>query len=288
MRFKIINVVHFCRNLSLALLLPVLGALSFEVAVTSEAQAQSQQRRQPQAKRQSAPPVEKPTQVEVPDIYPAGAIVIVNSERRLYYIIGKGEAIRYGIAVGTQAELWMGRTFVASKAVDPRWVPVNGDDPIEGGDPTNPLGVRALYLDWSLLRIHGTPSRGSIGSAVSNGCIRMLNEDVIDLFERVHLGAPVFAIHSWPKASRFDEVAVSDLIYANPEARRVAKEREAEERAWREEQRRLEASWEAENRRFRSRFDGPFAASPYGQRRYSRDYRGGRDHYPLSFYNWFR
>jgi hypothetical protein len=205
----------------------------------------------------------KAVTVSVPDVYPAGAVVIVNAERNLYYITGQGTALRYRVAVGNTAELWMGRTFVANKLVDPRWVPVNGDEPIEGGDPANPLGQRALYLDWSLLRIHGTPSRNSIGSAVSNGCVRMLNEDVIDLFERVHIGAPVFAIRSWKEASRFEDMKVAERIHVNPEAYREAQERLREEIALRRE-------WEAEERRFSrvERFDG-------GDRRRARGYDAG-------------
>ena len=156
--------------------------------------------------------------------FPVGALVIVNNERRLYYITGKGEAVRYRVAVGKNEELWMGRTFVAAKVVDPRWIPINGDEPVEGGSPANPLGKRALYLDWSLLRIHGTPSRGSIGSAVSNGCIRMLNEDVMDVFERVHFGAPVYAIRSWKEASLFESAKVAEKFYQDPAAHEQAKE----------------------------------------------------------------
>ena len=162
--------------------------------------------------------------VAIPEVYAPGSIVIVNAERKLYYVTAKGEAIRYGVAVGKNAELWMGRTFVAARVVDPKWIPINGDDPVEGGDPANPLGKRALYLDWSLLRIHGTPSRGSIGSATSNGCIRMLNEDVLDLFERVHLGAPVYAIKSWKEATRFESTKVAEKIYVDPDAHREATE----------------------------------------------------------------
>ncbi len=145
--------------------------------------------------------------VEVPfdHGYPAGAIVIVNKERRLYLVTGGGKARRYKVAVGEQFEIWTGRTFVSAKKEDPWWYPVDGADPVPGGDPANPLGRRALYLDWSLLRIHGTPSRHSIGRAVSNGCIRMLDEDVRDLYERVHLGAPVIAINSIAEAGKFVE-----------------------------------------------------------------------------------
>jgi lipoprotein-anchoring transpeptidase ErfK/SrfK len=169
-------------------------------------------------------PPSRARSVQVPAVYAPGSIVVVNNERKLYYITGRGTALQYGVAVGKNAELWMGRTFVAAKQTDPRWIPVNGDDPVEGGDPANPLGKRALYLDWSLLRIHGTPSRGSIGSATSNGCIRMLNEDVVDLFERVHLGAPVYAIKSWKEATRYQSTKVAEKIYVDPEAHRQAQE----------------------------------------------------------------
>jgi hypothetical protein len=161
----------------------------------------------------------RPEAVAIDLGYAPGSIVIVNTERKVYYVIGAGRAIRYGVAVGKESERWTGRTFVSDKKVDPRWIPIDGQEPVEGGDPSNPLGQRALYLDWSLLRIHGTPSRGSIGSAVSNGCIRMLNEDVIDLFDRVHIGAPVFAINSLKDAGSFKDAKVADLVYVNPEAR---------------------------------------------------------------------
>jgi hypothetical protein len=161
----------------------------------------------------------KPEVVNVELGYAPGTVVIVNSERKIYYVTGANKAIRYGVAVGKAAELWTGRTFVSDKKFDPKWIPVDGSDPVEGGAPDNPLGKRALYLDWSLLRIHGTPSRGSIGSAVSNGCVRMLNEDVIDLFERVHVGAPVFAINSRADAGAFKAAKVGDFVYVNPAAR---------------------------------------------------------------------
>lgn len=135
--------------------------------------------------------------------FPAGTIVIVNNERHLYYLLGNGRAMRYRVAVGTRKELWVGRTFVSAKRKNPPWTPVDGGPTVRGGIASNPLGRRALYLDWSLLRIHGTPSRGSIGRAASNGCIRMLNEDVIDLYERVHIGAPVIAINKRGEADRF-------------------------------------------------------------------------------------
>lgn len=171
-------------------------------------------------------------EVAGPAGYPAGSIVIVNSERRLYYILGGGRALRYPVAVGKLTELWTGRSFVSMKQVDPRWIPIDGGDEVEGGDPANPLGKRALYLDWSLLRIHGTPSRKSVGSAVSSGCIRMLSEDVIELYDRVHLGAPVFAIATPKDTGQFADAKIGSRVYANPEARREAKqaEQDAEDR----------------------------------------------------------
>ena len=150
-----------------------------------------------------------PREVGVKFAHPPGSIVIVNNERKLYYITGKGRALSYRVAVGKRSELWVGRTFVSNKRVNPYWTPVDGGPTVRGGRPDNPLGKRAIYLDWSLLRIHGTPSRRSVGRAVSNGCIRMLNEDVIDLYSRVLIGAPVIAINKRTEADRFVKPVVT-------------------------------------------------------------------------------
>lgn len=193
----------------------------------------------------AGPAAARPEAVALDLGYPPGSIVIVNSERNVYYVTGPGKAIRYRVAVGKESERWTGRTFVSEKKEDPRWIPVDGEEPVEGGDPSNPLGKRALYLDWSLLRIHGTPSRGSIGSAVSNGCIRMLNEDVIDLYDRIHIGAPVFAINSRAQAGAFKDAKVADLVYVNPAARESAKAEEAEDAEDRDRRRREQArAWD--------------------------------------------
>lgn len=125
--------------------------------------------------------------------YQPGAIVVVNAERKLYYVLGDGTALRYGVAVGNADEIWTGKQVVTAKKENPRWISPDGDDEVEPG-PDNPLGVRALYLGWTLWRIHGTPKVHSIGRAVSNGCIRLRNEDIVDLYERVHIGAPVYAV----------------------------------------------------------------------------------------------
>lgn len=140
--------------------------------------------------------------VETGDDLGYGTIVVKTSERRLYYSLGNGKAIRYSVAVGSPRNQWFGTTWVSEKKVNPTWTPtpsMRARNPrlpqsIAGG-PKNPLGIRALYLGWTTYRIHGTNAPGSIGNAVSNGCIRMLNEDVVDLFERVHIGAPVMVEH---------------------------------------------------------------------------------------------
>lgn len=165
----------------------------------------------------TAPVTAAPREVAAPFDFPAGSVVIVNNERSLYYLLGGGRALRYRVAVGTSQEVWVGRTFVSNMRKNPPWTPVDGDGrTVRGGTPFNPLGKRALYLDWSLLRIHGTPSRNSIGRAASNGCIRMLNEDVIDLYERVHIGAPVIAINNRSEAGRFSAPKVSGKLSAYP------------------------------------------------------------------------
>jgi lipoprotein-anchoring transpeptidase ErfK/SrfK len=133
--------------------------------------------------------------------HPIGTIVINTSERKLYYVLGNGMALRYRVAVGKEGMQWSGATFVQSKRENPGWSPTarmrreNPDLPafVPPG-PENPLGVRAIYLGWSEYRIHGTNTPGSIGRASSSGCIRMLNADVMDLYERVHIGAPVHVL----------------------------------------------------------------------------------------------
>ncbi len=131
-----------------------------------------------------------------------GTIIVKTSERKLYYVLGKGVALRYDVAVGKDGMQWSGQTFVQGKARDPGWTPtprMRRENPALPDymppGPTNPLGVRAIYLGWTAYRIHGTNAPSSIGQAASSGCIRMRNNDVVDLFERVHIGAPVHVIH---------------------------------------------------------------------------------------------
>lgn len=130
-----------------------------------------------------------------------GTLIIDTPAKYLYLIQPGGRAIRYGIGVGRPGFEWAGRKSVTMKKEWPDWRPPREmlkrrpDLPtyMEGG-PDNPLGARALYLGSSLYRIHGTNEPHTIGQAVSSGCIRMLNRDVIDLYKRVPVGAPVVVI----------------------------------------------------------------------------------------------
>jgi lipoprotein-anchoring transpeptidase ErfK/SrfK len=127
-----------------------------------------------------------------------GTIIIRTAERQLYYVLGDGQAIRYPVAVGAPQFQWAGELWVSSKQHNPTWRPTarmrreNPGLPISvGPGPRNPLGPRAIYLGWGEYRIHGTNVPHTIGSAASSGCFRMHNVDAIDLFDRVHIGAPV-------------------------------------------------------------------------------------------------
>jgi lipoprotein-anchoring transpeptidase ErfK/SrfK len=128
-----------------------------------------------------------------------GTIVIRTGERRLYYVRGDGTALRYRVAVGRPGKQWFGEARIDGKYVRPAWSPpedVRRDNPrlpdvIPGGSPGNPMGARALTLDLDEYAIHGTNRPGSIGTFASYGCIRMLNEDIVDLYEQVHVGTRV-------------------------------------------------------------------------------------------------
>jgi lipoprotein-anchoring transpeptidase ErfK/SrfK len=130
-----------------------------------------------------------------------GTIIINTPERLLYLVEGNGRALRYGIGVGRPGFTWAGVHNVTNKREWPDWTPPDDmlrrrpDLPrhMEGG-PENPLGARAMYLGSTLYRIHGSNEPWTIGTAVSSGCIRMRNEDVIDLYERVKVGAKVLVI----------------------------------------------------------------------------------------------
>lgn len=133
--------------------------------------------------------------------YAPGTIVVDTNERRLYYVIGDGVAMRYGIGVARPGFEWRGTHRISQKREWPDWTP-----PPEmlkrqpelprymPGGLDNPLGARAMYLGSSLYRIHGSNDPKSIGQAMSSGCIRMLNEDVVDLYERATIGTTVVVL----------------------------------------------------------------------------------------------
>ena len=131
-----------------------------------------------------------------------GTIVIETDERRLYLVLEDGKALKYGIGVGRDGFTWSGTHRITRKAEWPGWTPPAAmrkrvpDLPayMEGG-PDNPLGARALYIGSTLYRVHGTSEPWSIGQAVSSGCIRLTNEDVTDLYERVEVGARIIVNH---------------------------------------------------------------------------------------------
>ncbi len=137
--------------------------------------------------------------------YPVGTIIIKTPERALYFVEGNGMATRYAVGVGREGFQWGGVSTIVAKAEWPGWTPpkemivreaANGHfipAHMDGG-PGNPLGARAMYLGGRMYRIHGTNNEASIGGAVSSGCIRMMNADVIELYDRVKIGAKVYVI----------------------------------------------------------------------------------------------
>jgi lipoprotein-anchoring transpeptidase ErfK/SrfK len=137
--------------------------------------------------------------------YPVGSLIVKTPERALYYISAKGEAIRYAVGVGREGFQWSGNSRIVAKAEWPSWTPPKEMirreaekghiiPPFMEGGPGNPLGARALYIGGRIYRVHGTNNESSIGGAVSSGCIRMMNADVIDLYERVKVGAKIYVL----------------------------------------------------------------------------------------------
>jgi len=144
--------------------------------------------------------------VSFAEVQPKGSIVINTTERRLYFVLGDGKALRYAVGVGKEGFEWSGRDTISSKKDWPDWRPpaeMRSREASKGrilpahveGGPNNPLGARALYIGNTLYRIHGTNQPWTVGQANSSGCIRMTNEDVIDLYERVKIGARVTVRH---------------------------------------------------------------------------------------------
>ena len=160
--------------------------------------------------------------------YTPGQIIVSFGDRRLYHIQRKGQATSYPIAVPRQQSRWQGTTTVTNKRVNPSWRPTGEmlrENPrlprwVPGGHPMNPLGVRALYLGSSTYRIHGTDAPWTIGKAVSKGCIRMYNADVLDLYPRVKVGTRVTV--TW---QRFNTSTVASTGYDTPSYQPTYKKR---------------------------------------------------------------
>jgi len=135
-----------------------------------------------------------------------GTVIVDTQNTYLYYVLGGGQAIRYGIGVGREGFTWSGVKTVERKSEWPDWTPppeMIARSPylprFMAGGVTNPLGARAMYLSGSFYRIHGTNAPSTIGSRATAGCIRMVNDDVIDLYDRVKVGAKVVVL---PAAER--------------------------------------------------------------------------------------
>jgi lipoprotein-anchoring transpeptidase ErfK/SrfK len=134
--------------------------------------------------------------------YSPGTIVVKTSERRLYYVVSEGRAIRYPVGVGKAGKAWSGTAYIDGKHIRPAWSPpdeIRHDKPnmpavIPAGSSRNPMGAAALTLDHGQYAIHGTNSPGSIGHFVSYGCIRMYNADIMDLYDRVSVGTNVVVL----------------------------------------------------------------------------------------------
>lgn len=150
-------------------------------------------------------PMYLPQMVEYPSDKKPGTIIIDTNNRFLYLVMGDGKARRYGVGVGKPGFEWAGSHKITRKAEWPEWHPPREmisreaakghflPDRMDGGE-ANPLGARAMYLGSSLYRIHGTNAPWTIGFAVSSGCIRMRNQDVVDLYERVGVGTRVIVM----------------------------------------------------------------------------------------------
>jgi len=148
----------------------------------------------------------------------ANTIVVNTSERRLYYILGNGKALKYGVGVGREGFQWSGTNVISRKAEWPGWTPppeMIARERKKGrilpaymeGGPNNPLGARALYIGGTLYRIHGSNEPWTMGQAVSSGCIRLTNDDISHLYERVKVGTRVVVLSGNESAARLYALA---------------------------------------------------------------------------------
>jgi lipoprotein-anchoring transpeptidase ErfK/SrfK len=182
---------------------------------------------QPETGPAKPPPQFRRTMINYVTKEPAGTIIIDTPHTYLYLVLGNGKAMRYGIGVGREGFTWAGTEHVSRMAEWPDWNPPS--DMIErqpylprfmAGGESNPLGARALYLGQTLYRIHGTNQPSTIGTFVSSGCIRLANEDIMDLYGRVHVGTRVVVLPGAPpKTAQTSPTAVESTPLTPPPVR---------------------------------------------------------------------
>jgi lipoprotein-anchoring transpeptidase ErfK/SrfK len=178
---------------------------------------------QPDAAPAQLPPNLRRQEVSLATKEPAGTIIVDTPNTYLYYVLGNGRAIRYGVRVGRDGFTWTGVQKITRKAEWPDWHPPT--EMIErqpylprfmAGGPGNPLGARAMYLGSTVYRIHGTNQPSTIGKFVSSGCIGMLNDDVSDLFERTKVGTRVVVMPGGPAPGTATASAAPVAAQAGP------------------------------------------------------------------------
>jgi lipoprotein-anchoring transpeptidase ErfK/SrfK len=183
---------------------PVLGQAGGPVRLQSgELQVEERPGYVPSADEEQLEPAFQKQLVFFRTSEPPGTIIVHTSERFLYLVQGNNRAIRYGIGVGREGFQWAGMLRISRKSEWPDWTPpaeMIARQPylprFTAGGPGNPMGARALYLGQTVYRIHGTNQPQTIGYAVSSGCFRLVNNDVIDLYDRVPVGTKVIVRHA--------------------------------------------------------------------------------------------
>src|SRR3984957_2865839 len=184
---------------------------------------------QPDAAPVNLPPNLRRQEVRFPTKEPPGTMIVDTPNTHLYYVLGNGRAIRYGVRVGRDGFTWTGVQKISRKAEWPDWHPPT--EMIErqpylprfmAGGPGNPLGARAMYLGNTVYRIHGTNQPSTIGKFVSSGCIGMLNEDVSDLFDRVKVGTRVVVWPGSPPPGSTTTASAAPMPNAGPPSRAPA------------------------------------------------------------------
>ncbi len=218
----------FILQLGFAGLMASAGALAFTATATAQplgsAAAQSVMQ-EPDGETIETPANLRRQLVNYPTREAPGTVVVDTPNTYLYFVLGNGKAIRYGIGVGREGFTWSGVKAIERKAEWPDWHPpaeMIARQPylprFTAGGPGNPLGARAMYIGGTVYRIHGTNNPATIGRQVSSGCIRLTNEDVTDLYERVQVGGKVVVLPQAAPAIARSETAPLVSSYAAPGA----------------------------------------------------------------------